>query len=176
MAGYNGYSMSNNAVDAYHDGKKPMSAWTKAEIISAIDNALNDGELVLRVNPGLFKQVSADTLRAAALRWSEWHHTSSYYNKTDFYELDIERLELYDEADLRRMIGNRSVKKEKKQEPGIKAICHYLEWTGTKRHPRPIEHTAEGIIRGNWFFLPDGTKKSINANGFYVVKRLWRVK
>ena len=174
MAGYNGYSMSNNAVDAYRTGKKPMSAWTKTEIISAIETALDDGELVLRVNPGLFKQVPAATLRNAVLRYSEWHHTSSYYNRTDFYELDIDRLEMYTETDLRQMINKKPVKKE--QEPGTKAICHYLEWTGTRKHPRAIEHTDEGIIRGNWFFLPDGTKKSVNANGFYIIKRLGRVK
>lgn len=29
MAGYSGYSMSNNAVDAYESGEKPRSKWTK---------------------------------------------------------------------------------------------------------------------------------------------------
>jgi len=34
MAGYKGYSMSNNAVDAYNNGEKPKSKWTKEEIVS----------------------------------------------------------------------------------------------------------------------------------------------
>ena len=29
MAGYCGYSMSNNAVAAYDEGKKPISKWKK---------------------------------------------------------------------------------------------------------------------------------------------------
>lgn len=29
MAGYNGYSMSNNAVAAYENGEKPLSKWKK---------------------------------------------------------------------------------------------------------------------------------------------------
>jgi len=29
MSGYDGYSMSNNAVDAYENGEKPISKWTK---------------------------------------------------------------------------------------------------------------------------------------------------
>ena len=32
MAGYRGFSMSNNAVDAYNSGEKPFSKWTIGEI------------------------------------------------------------------------------------------------------------------------------------------------
>ena len=32
MAGYCGYSMSNNAVDAYNNGEKPISKWKKQDI------------------------------------------------------------------------------------------------------------------------------------------------
>lgn len=37
MAGYNGFSMSNNAVAAYEDGEKPLSKWTKADIYMTRD-------------------------------------------------------------------------------------------------------------------------------------------
>lgn len=33
MAGYYGYSMSNNAVEAYENGEMPISKWTKKEIV-----------------------------------------------------------------------------------------------------------------------------------------------
>lgn len=36
MSGYSGYSMSNNAVDAYESGEKPRSKWTKKVLLSAI--------------------------------------------------------------------------------------------------------------------------------------------
>lgn len=36
MAGYYNYSMSNNAVNAYADGEKPLSKWTKSEIIETL--------------------------------------------------------------------------------------------------------------------------------------------
>lgn len=36
MSGYNGWSMSNNAIAAYEDGEKPLSKWTKAEILDTI--------------------------------------------------------------------------------------------------------------------------------------------
>lgn len=47
MAGYNGFSMSNNAVAAYESGEKPISKWTKTDIIEAIEDAIRDEELVL---------------------------------------------------------------------------------------------------------------------------------
>lgn len=37
MAGYSGWSMSNNAVDAYSNGEKPLSKWTKADIFDTIE-------------------------------------------------------------------------------------------------------------------------------------------
>ena len=37
MSGYYGISMSNNAVKAYEEGKKPYSKWTKKGILERID-------------------------------------------------------------------------------------------------------------------------------------------
>ena len=37
MAGYNGWSMSNNAIEAYENGEKPLSKWTKTDIFEAIE-------------------------------------------------------------------------------------------------------------------------------------------
>lgn len=38
MAGYYKNQMSNNAVWAYSQGKKPMYKWTKTTILEEIDN------------------------------------------------------------------------------------------------------------------------------------------
>jgi hypothetical protein len=35
MAGYDNFSMSNNARDAYRSGEMPMSKWTKQDILRA---------------------------------------------------------------------------------------------------------------------------------------------
>ena len=35
-SGYNGYSMSKRATEAYYNGEKPLSKWTKADIRSAV--------------------------------------------------------------------------------------------------------------------------------------------
>lgn len=57
MAGYAGYSMSNNAIDAYNDEKMPIS--------------------ILKKWLGI-KDVSYGAC--------EWHHTSKEYNTTDFFD------------------------------------------------------------------------------------------
>lgn len=83
MAGYDGYSMSNNARDAYERGLVPASKITKAllekhnikESVGFIKWMIKEGHLV------------AD----------EWHHSSKHYNRTNFYDLKILAEEL--EAD-----------------------------------------------------------------------------
>ena len=39
-SGYNGYSMSNRAVEAYYNGEKPLSKWTKAEADALAEKVL----------------------------------------------------------------------------------------------------------------------------------------
>lgn len=56
MAGYNGFSMSNNAVSAYENGEKPLSKWTKKNIIGAIEVALAEDDLTLNCNMELLKK------------------------------------------------------------------------------------------------------------------------
>ena len=88
MAGYKGYSMSNNAVAAYDDGEKPLSKWTKSEIIDELE-ILNDD-----VSAGLKKMTGAQ-VKSEFLEKSSWHHTSKMYNRTNFYsikELDAEEV------------------------------------------------------------------------------------
>ena len=44
-SGYSGYSMSNRAREAYDDGEKPLSKWSKAEIIEAVEEYAEETEL-----------------------------------------------------------------------------------------------------------------------------------
>jgi len=90
MAGYKGYSMSNNAVAAYEGGKKPLSKWTKAAILEDLERQAEAGEI-----PESLTQEAAG-LKAADLKtflkYSEWHHTGSHYNRTPFYQVDTDSL------------------------------------------------------------------------------------
>ena len=51
--------------------------------------------------------------------------------------------------------------------------CIYLEWTGSRKHPRAPEVEATGVIRGDWFYPVGETfKKSVKGNGFRVLEEM----
>lgn len=87
MAGYDWFNgMSNNAVQAYDNGLKPLSKFTKQDLIDAgYKGTLKKA-----------KQLAKDE------KWlpSEWHHSSKYFNRVYFYDLhdllliDLKDLEL----------------------------------------------------------------------------------
>lgn len=171
MAGYYGYSMSNNAVAAYESGEKPLSKWTKAEIIEAIESAIREGELTLNCSMEKLKKTPVKILKSVCLYHSSWHHTSNHYNKTDFYSLDIDGIaELTDEK-IDKIINNH--KEEKPTEPTEERWkCAFLEWSGTRKHPTATEIIEEGIIKGDWFIRADGSKKKTTANGFRFIEKI----
>ena len=171
MAGYYGYSMSNNAIDAYENGEKPRGKWKKSEIVDAIGAAINSGEICPKCEKIMFYLygIPAKYLRDLCLRRSSWHHTSSWYNETDFYSIDYDGIERMTEEQIKCYIDN--INKKKKVEPTEERwVCHFLVWSGSRNHPKAKECVEEGVIKGNWFYRSNGEKKSINANGFYKVR------
>ncbi len=70
MAGYNGYSKSNNATAAEDEGRLPLSRAIKA-IAERTGCSQKDAR-------------TAATIVGA----TEWHHTSKRYNHTDYYDVE----------------------------------------------------------------------------------------
>jgi hypothetical protein len=117
MAGYRGFSMSNNAVDAYNSGEKPFSKWTKSEILNEIES--------LNVKTfELFKKMKVKTLKNNFLYKSSWHHSSKFYNEVDFYSVDIDKIESVSEKELNELL-NASVKKKRKKKLLAKSLCKF---------------------------------------------------
>ncbi len=87
--GYNFYSMSNNAVKAYSQGSMPISKWNKKNILERISNIIN--EYSLPVDLSKLDKLKVDDLKNY-LKQDGYHHTSKFYNSTDFYKIDIEKL------------------------------------------------------------------------------------
>ena len=96
MSGYYGISMSNNAVKAYEEGKKPYSKWTKKGIVDRINEKFSNGKLANIPNkrPEIFsnfieavKKTPLVELKRILLIDTEYHHTSIYYNSTIFYDV-----------------------------------------------------------------------------------------
>lgn len=176
MSGYYGYSMSNNAVEAYGSGEMPWSKWTKGVILSEISEAVENGEMSLSYSPDDLAIFTAEDLRRYALRRSSWHHTSKHFNKTDFYSLDVDYLEGLTTSEIVRIAeenkAERKAEREKKKEADEvkKARCRYLVWRKGSRRPKEI--TEEGVIKGKWFYCQDGTKKNIYGNYFWVIAYL----
>jgi len=90
MSGYNGFSMSNNAVAAYESGEKPLSRWTRSSIINTIAGMILNGDLPEEIVSDV------DSMKTAELKqflsYSSWHHTSSHYNRTAFYSVDEDKI------------------------------------------------------------------------------------
>ena len=102
--------MSNRAIEAYNNGEKPFSKWTKKDILDAIEEYKQESDdptvhLFYTVFYELAK-VRAAVLKTHLLHKSSWHHTSKFYNRTDFYELDIDYLESLTDSDLDEWVHN----------------------------------------------------------------------
>lgn len=142
MAGYNGYSMSNNAVAAYNNGEKPYSKWTKSDILDEIPDNLKESS----------KKLTLTEIRSLFLHWTSWHHTSSMYNRTDFYSVNSDGITV---NQIESIIAQRKPKAEKPKLTAVKAQVIYGEWEGTRKHPKLVYNTSYAIIIGNWAYLPD---------------------
>jgi hypothetical protein len=169
MAGYKGYSMSNNAVLAYDNGEKPLSKWTKKVILEEI----NANNIKLQCDIALLKKLPIEDLRRFCLIWTSWHHTSNHFNKTDFYSLDVDGIEDLTNEDLQGFLNEVALNKAQKPKVVEETWkCAFLEWGGTRRHPTSKEIIEVGIVKGDWFYRKDGSKKKVSANGFRFIEKI----
>jgi len=83
MSGYDGYSMSNRARAAYEDGERPISKWTKSDILEGIREFLDDKNILEDI-----AKYPKDFLKRYFLEQTSWHHTSKLYRETDFYSIN----------------------------------------------------------------------------------------
>lgn len=166
--GYNGYRMSNRAVTAYEDGEKPLSKWLKKDIIYCIEEYIKDNEIDVVFDRKLLNKIPVKILKNVFLCVTSWHHTSSFCNETSFYSIDVDKVAKISNEYLIQLASR---PKETSRIQEERWICSFLEWSGTRKHPKATEITEEGIIKGNWFIRANGTKKSITANGFKRIKK-----
>ena len=170
--GYIGNKMSVRAYEAYESGEKPLSKWTKSDIIECILNIRNDfQEKELTI-------YSKEVLKVFLI-CSSWHHTGSYFNETNFYSLDLDFIELT-KNEIIQVLEKKKKDLEKEKEKEEKKILKlqkckfkYIEWVGTRKHPKAIEKESYGIIKGSWIYYKDG-KKSLNGKYVHVVKEFER--
>lgn len=164
MAGYCGYSMSNNAVIAYYNGEKPLSKWKKSDIIDIINEKVEDGSLNPNFTLNNIYKLPLSELKQFLVPTC-WHHTSNRYNETLFYSLDDEKLEdLTDEKIAKILHDYKQAKASKSQNFPIKYGYAEVEiWTRSAYHPKKIGiEKIVGIVIGNWiYFKPNNNPDSI---------------
>lgn len=168
MAGYNGFSMSNNAVDAYTNGERPLSKWSKSDLLEEYDNVCDESDL----KKYDLSKLRLDVLKRELLVYSSWHHTSSRFNNTDFYKIDVEACERLNNDKVKELEKERMIKEESK-ETIEKWEVKYLTWSGSRKHPKAIEHieVVEYNTSKRYVNTKNG-KKMITANGFKFIKKV----
>ena len=145
-----GYSrgMSNRAVSAYIRGIKPLSKIRKSDL----EEAGFEGTLK-----------TAKTLAKYGM-WTpcEWHHSSGYYNRVDFYNPE-DLLELNDDEIKEVLELEKS--KPKTEEKKIRVTGHYLVWGGSRNRPKVIgKKKFKGVLIGKWIHVDGGGRKKANGN------------
>lgn len=164
--GYSGYNMSKNAVIAYENGEKPISKWTKASIIYEIQK-------IDIAKAKEFNKLPCKVLKDKCLSISSWHHTSSYFNKTNFYTLNVDYIK---EIDIESIHNLDSSTPEIKKSNSYKGNITYIEWAGTKKHPKANKVELQDVIileKGCFYNIFDKNgkfliKKKIGSNGTKV--------
>lgn len=102
--GYKGQSMSVNAVLAYDRGEKPLSKWTKAAILEEIENMFDE---LPEEKADMIKKMTLTELRENFLNYTAYHHTGKFYNSTNFYQLNADRMENITVEEIGEIISRR---------------------------------------------------------------------
>ena len=162
--GYDGYSMSNNARNAYDSGEMPISKWTKSEIINAVHN-------IDPTKAELIRKIPLAVLRQKILRQTSWHHTSSMYNRTDFYSVDEDRVRSLS----KNIVDTWDTTKKNVESTIERGNFEYIEWIGTRKRLRANKHTLKDVAvekKGSFYIVKDEdgseiVRKKIGSNGTY---------
>jgi hypothetical protein len=153
MTGYDyEMGMSNGALDAYEEGRKPISKLTKQDFM----------EVGLNVSAAFAKWLA----KKRHWRTSEWHHSGGdYFNKVYFYDpQQLADLVAGNVLDLEVLEAEYKASKNKKAEE-VPVFGVYDVFGGSRQHPKivdRVEFTGKKI--GDWIYLDNGSKKKASGN------------
>ncbi len=180
--GYVGISMSNNALDAYAEGRMPISKWSKKDLIEHIDA---NRELI-NCDYGLLIKQPVNVLKELLLYTDgEYHHTGMRCNITMFYHFSNQRLSGLTDEKIIQTAENLRAQKQKEQEEKLQKSADDKKYDGrweaifTKRSAdgrfkRDITMTGE--VRNSWFYPDQGSefenKRNIHSKCLHLVKRV----
>ena len=139
---YVGTKMSERAHEAHLHGEAPWSEWTKDELISYLNDDVQE----------LARKLTLKELREELLTWSSWHHTGNCYNRTDFYEIDMDAAENVTTELINNLIAARPKRERKPKEQAlfVTAQIEFTEWVGQYRnYKRPVKRVCNVKFMSN---------------------------
>lgn len=163
MTGYFNHSMSNNALAAYSGGLRPISKWTKKDLINQVLGYENC--VFTRAD---LESCSLQALKHYLLQYEEWHHTSKHFNRTSFYGINLENA-----SDPTILEAMTTFKPSDTKLASYKGEIKFEEWIGTRNNGRFRTRTALTIVKNNWAYTLKG-KKLVTGNHVLAIERYKR--
>ena len=156
----NGYNydlgMSNNALDAYDRGVKPLSRITLEDLKEA--------------GWKLAKSFALFLASSGFWRSTEWHHSGGdWYNRIDFFDPKSlsqkwEAAPTSERDGLLAQYKESRVKPSESESEAVRVSGSYTIWGGSRRRPRRMgEQKFTGVKRGGWIHLDSGGKKKVGG-------------
>lgn len=176
-SGYVGNRMSKRAENAYENGEYPLSKWTKNTFFDRLEEMIENEEIILKCDIEKLKLMPVKFIKRNCLILSSWHHTSSYFNETDFYEIDIDYVESLDNTFLEEKRKElKELRKMELQEKNTKefyfADIKYEEWEGSRKWGKFVTYEKRAIIYENKAYIIGENKfKRIDGQHFYIKNR-----
>lgn len=166
-SGYVGYARSVRSHEAIKNDELPLSQFNKDTIGDFLGRSDIENIGRLRKYPVAFWKFVAKEVGPTS-----WHHTSSHFNQTDHYDLDVVAEEMLDDDYYEREYERMKEKKKRAGMADLKyAVLDAQIWGGSRNRPQLIgeEHMA-GVQKNDWFYpvahteeYPPNQKYNVNA-------------
>lgn len=156
--GYKGQSMSVNAVIAYSAGEKPLSKWTKTAILAEIESAFSG---LPKEKMNMIKKMTLAELRESFLIYKAYHHTGKFYNSTNFYQLDADRVENIAVEEIKEIISRQ---KKAVRRPQTIIDAEKAEKAKRKAEKEALEEKSKLFKYQNKYKTLKGFLKSTSVN------------
>lgn len=153
-SGYDGYSRSIRSTEAIESFEVPLSMINKELINTFLDEYESD---FTEDNFIFLKKLSVSKWKYIAkckAYPSSWHHTSSYFNKTNHYSLYLVAEKILEYKDSIDEEYSYYIKGDNNKTTFEYGVINVEVWGGTKKHPRIIGYEeVAGIIIGDWLYF-----------------------
>jgi len=150
--------MSNRALEAYREGRQPLSRWTAGELRES------GWKHTLKLARHLAK--------AGVWHSWEWHHSGgTYFNRVYFYDAAqlLESWGALSEDERRRHMAECAAPKIEDEESVEGSLALFeTRWRGGRPYSVQVgRQEFTGIKRGKWIFL-DGSNAKKRASGKHI--------